>query len=134
MRGADQRSLFQPTLRAVVVARVPPAGHRLNLGAGDGQAFALIDETVPPGATVSLEEPNPPDFTDYRNLLGPLLRGRRTAISEAPEERDQIGFLLGVQTDSETGVIEIHGIEQAGSATIVEVGSARCKPTQRRDL
>ena len=118
----------------MVVARGPPAGHRLSLGAGDGQTFALIDEAVPPGTTVSLAEPNPPYFTDSRNLLGPLPPGRRTASSEAPEERDQIGFLLGVQTDSETGVIEIHGIEQAGSATIVEVGSARCKPTQRRDL
>ena len=97
----------------MVLARGPPAGHRLSLGAGDRQTFALIDETVPPGATVSLEEPNPPDFTDFRNLLGPLLRGRRTASSEAPEERDQIRFLLGGQTDTETGVIEIHGIEQA---------------------
>ena len=114
--------------------RVPPAGHRLSLGTGDRQAFALIDEAVPPGTTVSLEEPNPPDFTDYHDLLDRLPPGRRTARSEAPEERDQIRFLLGGQTDSETGVIEIHGIEQARSATIVEIGRACGESTQRRDL
>ena len=106
--------------------------HRLYLGTGDRQAFALTDETVPPGTTVSLEAPS--DFTDFRNLLSRLPRGRRTAILEAPEARDQIGFLLGGQTDTETGVIEIHGSEQASSAAIVEIRRACWESTQRRDL
>jgi hypothetical protein len=64
MLGTDQRDLFIPVLRSIVVDRVPAGGHLLDLGAGDGQTFSLLADAVPAGTTVSFEEPNPHYFDD----------------------------------------------------------------------
>ena len=58
MMGTDQRDLFVPVLRAAVGEFVPTDGNVLDLGAGDGQTFALIADAFPAGTTVSFEEPN----------------------------------------------------------------------------
>lgn len=69
MMGTDQRDLFIPAVRAAVIGHVPEHGQLLDLGAGDGQTFALIAEAVPAGTTVSFEEPNPHYFADYSAAL-----------------------------------------------------------------
>jgi len=69
MMGTDQRDLFVPALRDVIAAVVPPGGHILDLGAGDGQTFALIADAVPAGTTVSFEEPNAGYARDYAAML-----------------------------------------------------------------
>ncbi len=69
MMGTDQRDMFVPELRRVIEACVPRDGHILDLGAGDGQTFALVAAAVPQGTCVSLEEPNPAYLTDYTSFL-----------------------------------------------------------------
>jgi len=59
MMGTDQRDLLVPELRRVTEQCVPSGGHILDLGAGDGQTFALVADSVPYGTRVSIEEPNP---------------------------------------------------------------------------
>lgn len=65
MMGTDQRELFIPELRRVIKQCVPSGGHILDLGAGDGQTFALLADSVPDGTRVSIEEPNPGYMADY---------------------------------------------------------------------
>jgi SAM-dependent methyltransferase len=48
---------------------VPSDGHIFDFGAGDGQTFALVADSVPQGARVSIEEPNPEYLADYSALL-----------------------------------------------------------------
>ncbi len=69
MMGTDQRDLFVPVLRTAVASSVPPGGHVLDFGAGDGQTFVLIADAVPAGTTVSFEEPDAHYVTDYRAML-----------------------------------------------------------------
>jgi hypothetical protein len=52
-------------LREALVRYVPNRGHILDLGAGDGQTFALVANAVPKGTRVSIEEPNPGYLADY---------------------------------------------------------------------
>jgi SAM-dependent methyltransferase len=69
MMGTDQRDLFVPVLRGIIVASVPTNGHIFDFGAGDGQTFALVAGSVPEGTRVSIEEPNPGYVTDYSAFL-----------------------------------------------------------------
>lgn len=69
MLGTDQRDLFVPALRQIIPGVVAPGGHILDVGAGDGQTFALLADLVPPGATVSYEEPNAGYAADYGAFL-----------------------------------------------------------------
>ena len=69
MLGTDQRDLFVPVLRAAIPGIVAPGGHILDLGAGDGQTFALLADCVPEGTTVSIEEPNAGYVADYSGYL-----------------------------------------------------------------
>jgi len=81
MMGTCQRDRFVPELRAVIERAVPESGgHVLDLGAGDGQTFALAADAVPDGTTVSIEEPNP----DYVAAYDAWLRAQprlRTGMS-----------------------------------------------------
>ncbi|MBW2422912.1 MAG: methyltransferase domain-containing protein [Deltaproteobacteria bacterium] len=72
MMGTDQRDLFVPMLRATIAGSVPLGGHVLDLGAGDGQTFALVADALPAGTTVSFEEPNAHYVADYRAMLAGL--------------------------------------------------------------
>jgi SAM-dependent methyltransferase len=69
MMGTDQRDMFVPELRRVIETSVPGDGHIFDFGAGDGQTFALVADSVPHGTRVSLEEPNPEYLADYRAFL-----------------------------------------------------------------
>ncbi len=69
MLGTDQRDLFVPALRERIPQVVPPGGHILDLGAGDGQTFALLADLVAAGTTVSFEEPNAGYAADYGAFL-----------------------------------------------------------------
>jgi SAM-dependent methyltransferase len=72
MMGTDQRDLFVPALRTAIASSVPPGGHVLDLGAGDGQTLALVADAVPSGTTVSFEEPNPHYVADYSAMISRL--------------------------------------------------------------
>lgn len=69
MMGTDQRDMFVPELRRAIETSVPSDGHIFDFGAGDGQTFALVAESVPPGTRVSIEEPNPEYLANYSELL-----------------------------------------------------------------
>ncbi len=69
MMGTDQRDGFVRELCRSIEKFVPRAGHILDLGAGDGQTFALVAGVVPEGVRVSIEEPNPNYIADYRAFL-----------------------------------------------------------------
>src|ERR1044071_7331087 len=56
MMGTDQRDMFVPELRRVIETSVPNDGHIFDFGAGDGQTFALVADSVPQGTRISLEE------------------------------------------------------------------------------
>ncbi len=84
MMGTDQRDLFVPALRAAVGEAVPAGGNVLDLGAGDGQTFALIADAFPAGTTVSFEEPNSGYFADYQRGLGRFPHLRPGAALASP--------------------------------------------------
>ena len=84
MMGTDQRDLFVPALRAAVGEFVPAGGSVLDLGAGDGQTFALIAAAFPAGTTVSFEEPNAGYFADYQRGLGRFPHLRPGAALASP--------------------------------------------------
>jgi SAM-dependent methyltransferase len=69
MMGTDQRDMFVPELRRTIAASVSSDGHIFDFGAGDGQTFALVADSVPQGTRVSIEEPNPEYLVNYRELL-----------------------------------------------------------------
>ena len=69
MMGTDQRDMFAPELRRVIETSVPSDGHIFDFGAGDGQTFALVADSVPQGTRVSIEEPNPEYLANYRAFL-----------------------------------------------------------------
>ena len=69
MMGTDQRDMFVPELRRVIDTSVPNDGHIFDFGAGDGQTFALVADSVPQGTQVSIEEPNPEYLASYRAFL-----------------------------------------------------------------
>ncbi|HEX5608039.1 MAG TPA: methyltransferase domain-containing protein [Candidatus Binatia bacterium] len=69
MMGTDQRDMFAPELRRVIETSVPSNGHIFDFGAGDGQTFALVADSVPQGTRVSIEEPNPEYLANYRAFL-----------------------------------------------------------------
>ena len=56
MMGTDQRDMFVPELRRIIEASVASDGHIFDFGAGDGQTFALVADSVPQGTRVSIEE------------------------------------------------------------------------------
>jgi SAM-dependent methyltransferase len=61
--------MFVPELHRAIEASVPSDGHIFDFGAGDGQTFVLVADSVPQGTRVSIEEPNPEYLTDYSALL-----------------------------------------------------------------
>src|SRR5215471_19107754 len=69
MMGTDQRDMFVPVLRRVIKASVPSGGHIFDFGAGDGQTFALVADSVPQDTRVSIEDPNPEYVADYCAFL-----------------------------------------------------------------
>ena len=69
MLGTDQRDLFVPAVRKLVSATVPPGGHVLDLGGGDGQTFALLADRFPERTRVSVLEPNAGYAEDYLRHL-----------------------------------------------------------------
>src|ERR1051325_9853100 len=69
MMGTDQRDMFVPELRRAIETSVPTEGHIFDFGAGDGQTFSLVADSVPQGTRVSIEEPNPEYFANYRAFL-----------------------------------------------------------------
>jgi SAM-dependent methyltransferase len=69
MMGTDQRDLFVPELRRTIETSLRTNGHIFDLGAGDGQTFALVADVVPQGTRVSVEEPNPEYLASYRAFL-----------------------------------------------------------------
>ena len=69
MMGTDQRDMFVPELRRVLETSVPSDGHIFDFGAGDGQTFALVADSVPHGTRVSIEEPNPEYLANYCAFL-----------------------------------------------------------------
>ena len=69
MMGTDQRDMFAPELRRVIETSVPSDGHIFDFGAGDGQTFALVADSVPQGTRISIEEPNPEYLANYRAFL-----------------------------------------------------------------
>ena len=69
MMGTDQRDLFIPELRPVIETSVPTGGHIFDFGAGDGQTFALVADSVPQGTRILLEEPNPEYLANYCAFL-----------------------------------------------------------------
>ena len=69
MMGTDQRDMFVPELRRVIETSVPIDGNIFDFGAGDGQTFALVADSVPQGTCVSIEEPNPEYLGSYRAFL-----------------------------------------------------------------
>src|SRR5262245_9657758 len=69
MMGTDQRDMFVPEFRRVIKASVPSGGHIFDFGAGDGQTFALVADSVPPGTRISIEDPNPEYIANYTSLL-----------------------------------------------------------------
>ena len=69
MMGTDQRDMFVPELRRAIETSVPRDGHIFDFGAGDGQTFALVADSVPQGTRVSIEEPNHEYLANYRGFL-----------------------------------------------------------------
>jgi SAM-dependent methyltransferase len=69
MMGTDQRDMFVPELRRAIKASVPSDGHIFDFGAGDGQTFALVVDSVPKGTRISIEDPNPGYLESYLALL-----------------------------------------------------------------
>jgi len=69
MMGTDQRDMFAPELRSAIKTSVPLEGHIFDFGAGDGQTFALVADSVPQGTRVSIEDPNPEYLANYRAFL-----------------------------------------------------------------
>jgi SAM-dependent methyltransferase len=69
MMGTDQRDMFVPELRRIIDTAVPNDGHIFDFGAGDGQTFALVADSIPQGTRVSIEEPNPEYLANYRASL-----------------------------------------------------------------
>src|ERR1051325_10390415 len=69
MMGTDQRDMFVPELRRVIETSLPGDGQIFDFGAGDGQTFALVADSVPHGTRVSIEEPNPEYLANYRAFL-----------------------------------------------------------------
>src|SRR5262249_15256936 len=69
MIGTDQRDMFVPELRRAIESCVPRNGHIFDFGAGDGQTFALVAASVPPGTCVSIEDPDPEYLKNYVAFL-----------------------------------------------------------------
>src|SRR5262245_58501690 len=69
MMGTDQRDMFVPELRRVIETSVPSDGHIFDFGAGDGQTFALVADSVPKGTRISIEDPNSEYLANYIALL-----------------------------------------------------------------
>jgi SAM-dependent methyltransferase len=107
MMGTDQRDMFVPELRRVIEQCVPSGGHILDFGAGDGQTFALVADSLPNGTRVSIEEPNPGYLADYIAFVETqkhLQMG--TALEAGFDEMDSIATRLG-QTLPQDGSIDL---------------------------
>jgi SAM-dependent methyltransferase len=107
MMGTDQRDMFVPELRRTIGQCVPGGGHILDFGAGDGQTFALVADSVPNGTRVSIEEPNTGYLADYIAFVetqNHLQMG--TALEAGFDEMDSIAARLG-QTLPQNGSVDL---------------------------
>ena len=96
MMGTDQRDMFVPELRDAIAISVASDGHIFDFGAGDGQTFALVADSVPNGTRVSIEEPNPEYLADYSALLRAKTHLRPgVALAARFEEIDAAAELAG---------------------------------------
>jgi SAM-dependent methyltransferase len=96
MMGTDQRDMFVPELCRVIEQCVPSGGHILDCGAGDGQTFALVADSVPGRTRVSIEEPNPSYLADYIAFVKTQKHLRLGMALEAGfDEMDSIAARLG---------------------------------------
>ena len=96
MMGTDQRDMFVPELRRVIEQCVPSGGHILDFGAGDGQTFALVADSVPGRTRVSIEEPNPGYLADYIAFVETQKQLRLgTALEAGFDEMDSVAARLG---------------------------------------
>lgn len=113
MMGTDQRDLFVPLIRHAIGKYVPAEGHIFDFGAGDGQTFAYVADAVPPGTTVSIEEPNPAYLTAYQAFLDrqPHLRtgvALGAGIDDFEEEARRTGVDLPDRVDLALGLHMIY--------------------------
>jgi len=69
MMGTDQRDLFVPHLQRTIETSLSKGGHIFDVGAGDGQTFALVAGSVPRGTRISIEEPNAEYLAAYTAFL-----------------------------------------------------------------
>ena len=69
MMGTSGRDLFTPPLHRAITRFVPAGGHIVDVGAGNGQTFAHVAESVPSGAMISIVEPDEQAVDDYRAFL-----------------------------------------------------------------
>jgi|GEM_PF-657258 len=97
MMGTDQRDMFVPELRKAISRSVPIGGHILDLGAGNGQTFELIADSVPNGTMVSFIEPNSHYVDDYRAMLRRMTNlTMGCAIAAGFEETDDVAQRSGI--------------------------------------
>jgi SAM-dependent methyltransferase len=105
MMGTDQRDMFVPELRRVVETSVPTDGHIFDFGAGDGQTFALVADSVPRGTRVSIEEPNPEYLAHYRAFLTTKAHLRSgVALAEGFDEIDAAAARSGEKLPSDGSI------------------------------
>lgn len=71
MLGTDERDLFVEVVDRYLIQAESPL-RILDVGAGDGQTFALFADQVPAGSTVHGIEPNEAYAQSYEQLLGEL--------------------------------------------------------------
>lgn len=93
MMGTDQRDLFVPLLRRVIGDHVPPEGQIFDFGAGDGQTFGCVADSVPVGTMVSIEEPNPAYRAAYQAFLARQPHLRSGAVLEVGIDDIETGGL-----------------------------------------
>lgn len=105
MMGTDQRDLFRPSLREAIAEHVPAGGSIFDFGAGDGQTFALVADSVPEDVTVSLEEPSPAYLDDYVAYLQAQPHLKVGAVLEAGlDEIDEVAPRSGVPLPSDGSI------------------------------
>ena len=136
MLGTDQRDLFVPAVRRLVSEAVPPGGHVLDLGGGDGQTFALLADRLPAGTRVSVLEPNAGYAEDYLRYLQSRrhLDARSVMVTEfdridaceSPPPDGSVDLVLALHmlyflADPGAGLVRMARFLRAGAALCVVV-------------
>lgn len=107
MLGTDQRDLFVPLLQRSVTKYVPAGGEIFDIGAGDGQTFSYVSDTVPAGTTVSIAEPNPAYLAAYQAFLERQPHLRSGIAAPAGLDELEAGGNGGVGEFPEPGIIDL---------------------------